>query len=408
MRYVCTLSLIALIGLLPTGLFAQVPAVDAAAPQAEPQGPNYLLMANRAFEADNYAEALSAYMQVQQIEATSYALNRLALSYHMLNRLSEAESMYKSATRTDKELSAAYNNLGALYYGKRKFKDAEKRFKDALKYDAQNAVLRHNLRAAKYARENGKRIRPVLTQAMVDNPLLVQELEGDVVRVKLLMTPEVLAEVTLQGKKGDSFLARKMFEDAIIEYQRAIKIDRYYPSIINRLGIAYHQSQRLKDAEKQYKAALKINPYYLEALNNLGSIEYTRKRFRRALNYYGKALDIRPNSPTILQNIGSCLFAMERFEQGLQIYMRALKLDPNLFNHVSGFGTLIQTSQRNESMVNFYMAKVFANSGDKDRTMSYLYKAVEEGFKNEDLLGDPVFSLLADDERFIQLLAWFG
>jgi tetratricopeptide (TPR) repeat protein len=147
MRYVCTLSLVALIGLLPTGLFAQVPAVDAPAPQAEPQGPNYLLMANRAFEADNYAEALGAYMQVQQIETTPYALNRLALSYHMLNRLSEAESRYKSATRRDKELSAAYNNLGALYYGRRKFKDAEKRFKDALKYDAQNAVLRHNLRS---------------------------------------------------------------------------------------------------------------------------------------------------------------------------------------------------------------------------------------------------------------------
>ena len=410
MRYVYTLSLVALIGLLPTSLSAQAPGVETPALQADPPGLKFLVMGNVAFEGGNYDEALRSYLQVPQIETTPYAINRLALTYHMLNRLSEAESTYKSATRRDKEMSAAYNNLGALYYGRRKFKDAEKRFKDALKYgDAQSSVLRHNLRAAKYARENGKQIRPVLLQEMVENPLLVEEREGDVVKVKFLMPPKVLEEVTMQGKRGDSFLARKMFEDAIIEYQRAIKIDRYYPSIINRLGIAYHQSQRFKDAEKQYKAALKINPYYLEALNNLGSIEYAKKRFRRALNYYGKALDIRPNSPTILQNIGSCLFAMERFEQGLEIYIRALRLDPNLFNHVSGFGTLIQTSQRNESMVNFYMAKVFANSGDKDRTMSYLYKAVEEGFKNEDLLrGDPAFSLLVDDERFIQLLASFG
>jgi tetratricopeptide (TPR) repeat protein len=409
MRYVCTLSLVALIGLFPAGLFGQVPGTETPAAQPEPQGPNYLSMGNAAFEQGNYAEALELYLRVPGIEATPYAVNRLGLSYHMLNRLSEAESVYKNATRGNKELSAAYNNLGALYYGRRKFKDAENRFKDALKYDAQNRVLRQNLRAAKYARENGKQIRPVLLELMSENPLLVLEREGDVVKVVMLMSPEVLVEVTLQGKKGDSFLARKMFEDAIIEYQRAIKIDRYDPSIINRLGIAYHQSQRLKDAEKQYKAALKINPYYLEALNNLGSIEYTRKRFRRAMDYYGKALDIRPNSPTILQNIGSCLFAMERFEQGLQIYIRALQLDPDLFNHVGGFGTLIQTSQRNESMVNFYMAKVFANSGDKDRTMSYLYKAVEEGFKNDEMLrGDPAFSLLADDERFIQLLASFG
>ena len=133
--------------------------------QADPPGLKFLLMGNVAFEGGNYDEALRSYMQVPQIETTPYAINRLALTYHMLNRLSEAEATYKSATRRDKEMSAAYNNLGALYYGRRKFKDAEKRFKDALKYgDAQSSVLRHNLRAAKYARENGKQIRPVLLQ----------------------------------------------------------------------------------------------------------------------------------------------------------------------------------------------------------------------------------------------------
>ena len=124
----------------------------------------------------------------------------------MLNRLSEAESTYKAATRRDKEMSAAYNNLGALYYGRRKFKDAENRFKDALKYgDAQSSVLRHNLRAAKYARENGKQIRPVLLEEMVENPLLVEEREGDVVKVKFLMPPEVLEEVIVAGKERRLF-----------------------------------------------------------------------------------------------------------------------------------------------------------------------------------------------------------
>ena len=60
-------------------------------------------------------------------------------------------------------------------------------------------------------------------------------------------------------------------------------------------------------------------------------------------------------------------------------------------------------------MTNYYMAKVFAASGDKDRAMSFLFRAVEEGFdKAEMLVADPVFDLLADDARFAQLMVSLG
>ena len=410
MRYMSTVKSLALISLSPVFLCAQAPEVVSRAEQAlrEPEAPNQLFLGNAAFESRRFDEAVDAYTSLPQDQLPPYALNRLALSYHRQNRLLEAERLYKLATKQDKELSAAYSNLGAIYYSRRKFKDAEKRFKEALKYDAENLVLRYNLRAAKYARENGKTIRPVLNEEMIHRPLLIGEPEGVVVRVKFLMPDSILKEVTLIERRADSFLARKMFEDAIIEYQRALKINKYNPSIANRLGIAYHQSQRLREAEKQYKAALKINPYYLQALNNLGSVEYTKRRFRRAMNYYTKALDITPNSPTVLQNIGSCLFAMERYEDGLAVYIRALQIDPNLFDHRGGFGTLIQTAQRNEALTNFYMAKVFASNGDKDRAMSFIFRAVEEGFDNTKMLADPAFSILTDDPRFVQLMASLG
>ena len=116
MRYVCTFGLVALIGLLPTGLSAQA-TERKHLPYRPIPGTEVSDGGNVAFEGGNYDEALLSYMQVPQIETTPYAINRLGLTYHMLNRLSEAESTYKSATRRDKEMSAAYNNLGALYYG---------------------------------------------------------------------------------------------------------------------------------------------------------------------------------------------------------------------------------------------------------------------------------------------------
>ncbi len=53
----------------------------------------------------------------------------------------------------------------------------------------------------------------------------------------------------------------------------------------------------------------------------------------------------------------------------------------------------------------FNLAKLFAMNGDKDRAISYLYKAVEEGFKEIDKIKtDPVFMVLADDVRYQQLI----
>ena len=40
--------------------------------------------------------------------------------------------------------------------------------------------------------------------------------------------------------------------------------------------------------------------------------------------------------------------------------------------------------------------------------MSFLYRAVEEGFDEADLLNDPVFEILAEDERFVRLLGSIG
>ena len=150
-----------------------------------------------------------------------------------------------------------------------------------------------------------------------------------------------------------------------------------------------------------------MNPYYVPVLNNLGSLEQTRNRYQRAMGYYQDALEIQPEYSVVLQNIGALLFALEQYEQGLQFYLRAIRADPTLFDadDREGLPTLAQATRVNEAMTNFYMAKVFANIGDVDRTMSYLYRAVEEGFDDADLLADSVFSLLAEDMRFVQLMA---
>jgi tetratricopeptide (TPR) repeat protein len=365
---------------------------------------------NEHFEQARYGEALAAYEQVPQDQRDAAFFNRLGMSYHMLNRLKEAEAAYKEAIRLSPEQGAPRNNLASLYYSQLKFGDAEREFRRAMERSPEDVIMRWNGRAARFARENGRKAREVAEGAVRERPLLIQERQSELLQVHLLVPPKDLETATTHERRGDLFMVRKMYDDAVIEYRRAIAADRYNAIVVNRLGIAYHQSQKLNEAERQYREALKLNPFYIEALNNLGSVEYSRKRYSRAMDQYSKALKIRPESATILQNIGQCLFALERYEEGVRVYQQALAINPKLFEpSAPGAGTLVQTTQRNDPLMNFHLAKIFADQGDTDRAISYLYRAVEEGFKDLAMLkAEPVFMPLAGDERFVKLIETVG
>src|SRR5437879_6324213 len=174
---------------------------------------------NASFDQKQYADAVNAYEKIPAAERDAGILNRLGISYHMLKQFRAAENAYKVAASKDQKNSDALNNLAALYYSQQKFSDAERQIRRTLEKSPDNSVVRLNLRAARYARENGKSARDVANSISPDNALLIEKREGDLLQVVILMPRKDLDEATLHERRGDSFFARKMYEDAIVEYR---------------------------------------------------------------------------------------------------------------------------------------------------------------------------------------------
>jgi tetratricopeptide (TPR) repeat protein len=360
---------------------------------------------NEKFEQKQYTDAAKAYERIPAAQRTSETYARLGLSYHLGNQFKPAETAYQTAIRLKPGNALALNNLAALYYSQRKFSDAEREIRRALEKDPENNLMRSNLRAARYARENTKNARDVADTLAKDTPLLVKKVEGDALELQILMAPKDVDEASLHEKRGDSYFARKLYEDAVIEYQKSTKLDRYNASTLNRLGLVYHQIQKLNEAERYYREALKQNPYFVEVLNNIGTVEYARQHYESALDEYQRALKIRPESATVLLNMGACLFDLKRYDEAMKATQRALELDPKLLDRTAGFGTLIQMSRRNDPTVSFYYAKIYASQGEKERAISYLNRALDEGFTDYDKIRtDPVFRVLAMEEGYAKLL----
>jgi len=360
---------------------------------------------NEKFDQKQYAEAANAYEKIPAAQRDAGIYNRLGISYHLSNQLKAAENAYRAGLRLDGNNANIQNNLAVMYYSQRKFSDAERQIRRAIEKNPENGTLRLNLRAARYARENTKSAREVADSFNAQSPLLVEKREGDLLQMQILLPAKAIDEAIQHERRGDSFFARKLYEDAIIEYRKATAIDRYNASTFNRLGLVYHQSQKLNDAEKYYREALKLNPYFIEVLNNVGTVEYARQRYDNALDQYRKALKIRPESPTILLNMGACLFDMKRYDEAIAATQHAIEIDPRILDKASGFGTLIQTSRRSDPMVSFHFARIYAGTGDKERAISYLNRALDEGFAEfEKITKDPAFAPLAAEEGYLKLL----
>jgi tetratricopeptide (TPR) repeat protein len=216
------------------------------------------------------------------------------------------------------------------------------------------------------------------------------------------------AELTPE-RRGDVFMARKMYREAAESYQEALKtVEKTRAHILyNKLGIACHQQMQFDQAKRHYERAIKLNKQYAEAVNNLGTVHYARKGYRQAINQYKKALKINPDSASVYSNLGTAYFARKKYKDASEAYLMALKLDSEIFEHRGSFGSILQErSVEDRARFHYYLAKTYAASGYFERALQYLRRALEEGFRDRDKIKEEAdFAGLQDNPEFQQLLA---
>ena len=203
-------------------------------------------------------------------------------------------------------------------------------------------------------------------------------------------------------ERGDIQMARKMYREAIETYQEAPQS----AVILNKIGIAYHQLADLTDAQKYYMSAIKRDPSYAEAINNLGTVYYSRQSYRRAIAQYKKVLRLKPDAASTLANLGSAYFARKQYELASASYQKALAIDPNVFETRSAAGSMVRDrSVGDRPTFYYYLAKSYAKNGMNEQALSYIRKALEEGFKErKKFTEDPEFAGLQKDPEFLKLM----
>ena len=205
---------------------------------------------------------------------------------------------------------------------------------------------------------------------------------------------------------AETLHAEKNYLDAIDYYHAALKKENS-ATIWNKMGITQLAMGRLDDSRKSFEKSMKLDRDYPDAINNLGVVWYKKNKYSKAIKYYKKALVLRDDSAPFHNNLGAAYFSKKEFSRAIAEYQRAFQLDPTVFDRSSKVGVVAQlSSPEDRAKYSYLLAKMFAGAGNLDRSLEYLRKAMEDGYKEiAAVYKDQEFAGLRKDPRFNELMA---
>ena len=208
--------------------------------------------------------------------------------------------------------------------------------------------------------------------------------------------------------QGDGLQADKNYLDAIEYYQAAQRKDPKNAVLMDKIGMAQLLMHRYKEARKSFEQAFKVDKKYANAYANLAVVYYLEGNYTKSIRFYDKAIALDANEAVFFNNRAASLFAKKQFEKASADYAKALELDPGILDRGSrGAGVQARLpSPQDRARYDYVLAKLYARNGLQDRSLHYLRKALEDGYKDiKNVYRDEEFGELRKDPRFTELMA---
>ena len=126
---------------------------------------------------------------------------------------------------------------------------------------------------------------------------------------------------------GNILKLQNKFKDAILFYEKAIKLNKNYFEAYNNLATSQKKIGLTNDAFHNYKNAIKIKENNLEANYNLGNLLYDEKRFDEAVKYFENVIKIDENFPQSYLFLGLINSVRGKFDIAKDFFLKAIRKD---------------------------------------------------------------------------------
>ncbi len=152
------------------------------------------------------------------------------------------------------------------------------------------------------------------------------------------------------GKLNDADLAKaylsrglaqqraKQDENAINDFNEALKINPSDPRTINIRGNSYLNLGQYDRAIEDYKRVIELNPKFVPAFFNIGLAYSAVRDFGHALDAYNQAIQLDPKNVSAINNRCYVNIMIGAYDAAIHDCSDAVQLDPNHINAFLGLG----------------------------------------------------------------------
>ena len=156
---------------------------------------------------------------------------------------------------------------------------------------------------------------------------------------------------------GAIYTKIKLFDNAIINYKEAIKLDPNNSELYNNLGVAYKLNFSISEAINQLIKAIKINNNYSEAYYNLGNCNNELGDYIIAENYYKKAIKLKPNYAEAYNNLSVSLNFQKKYQEAEDSVKKAIHFNQGYAEAFKNLGlVLVNLNKFDEAIQSFRKA----------------------------------------------------
>jgi TolB-like protein/Tfp pilus assembly protein PilF len=190
---------------------------------------------------------------------------------------------------------------------------------------------------------------------------------------------------------GEFLMSLGRPQEAIAMTQRAQRADPLSPVIGASLAMILYLARRYDQAVNVLERTQEIHPDHFLPHLRMGLVRTQQKRHQEAIRELETAARLADRSTETLAALGMAYAASGKTEQAMGIVEE------------------LEKRQKEHYVLPYNIAKIFAASGDKEKTFEWLERAYQEG--NPDLIelnSEPVFDAVRSDARLSDLMRRIG
>lgn len=131
--------------------------------------------------------------------------------------------------------------------------------------------------------------------------------------------------------RGIMYAEKDMFEEALADYNEALKINPDSKYAYNNIGCLYKDDKRYEEAIEYYIKAIELDKdnNFINSYNNVADSFISLKDYDKAFEYYNLGVCAMPEQDSIYNNKGLLFKKLRRYDDAINEFKKAIEINDN-------------------------------------------------------------------------------